>query len=733
MTRFILAMGKPAAMGLPLMLLLGLLMGAAPREIAADEAQAPVLTAQLAEDEAVTTKSVVVTVNRVIQDVMDIPQSVSVITAEDIAKMPATTITEILTRIPGLDIALDLADNSPDAGTGHISLRGESTGRTLVLINGVKTVEANYGYSVVTINPSQIERIEVVKGPSSVLYGPEAIGGVVNIITKKGGGKPLGFSAGTVFDSSTDGWMGNGAVFGRLESGLSYRVSADAANVGDRKFPSGAYSSTGTMLEKGIGSGYRNRNYAAQLGYDWDKYSFNIQADRFESDSQTSRDLITAKSSGIQHTQSTRDSIMATFTGTNLTDYLKTLMIKSSFSKFDRYRFTEDYFTNAQTGTTDSINNQYTNAIQAEWQLGRHNVLTGFEWEHGIVELTQLTLPTATTKYYNVDAVISQDNMAFFAQDQWSFTDKFILTVGLRQIWNTKEYKDWTAQGAPTTGGGGGYSTVPPWNPNMLGVTVSYSDLIGNVGLVYKHSDQLAFRVLASQGKRYPTLTQIFTSGRGSGGSSAVNVDLVPESSMSYELGARYDGDSLSLDTSVFYTDAKDFIEQDLNGGTGSFENIGWAKTLGFDLSTSYALHDLGLTPYANFTMMRREQTKGRDRRAPASTKSRTPAIQGKVGIQYERPLDSMHFFSDLRLDFASGADDVVTARAASATYPGWATLNLNLGLSGGDESQYSVSVAFNNILDKLYAPARSANGGRRGRTLWAPGRHVVLGLNYTY
>ena len=729
MTRGLLALGKPTAMGLPIILLLALLMGPLAGEIAAAEAEAPVLVAQLGEDEEVTTRAVVVTVNRVIQDVMDIPQSVSVITAEDIAKMPATTITEILTRIPGLDIALDLADNSPDAGTGHISLRGESTGRTLVLINGVKTVEANYGYSVVTINPSQIERIEVVKGPSSVLYGPEAIGGVVNIITKKGGGKPLGFSAGTVFDSSTDGWMGNGAIFGRLENGFNYRISADAANVGDRKFPSGAISSSGTMLEKGVGSGYRNRNFAAQVGYDWDKYSFNVQADRFESDSQTSRDVITATSSGIQHTQSTRDSIIATFTGTNLTDYLKSLMIKSAFSKFDRYRFTEDYFTGAHTGTTDSINNQYTNAIQAEWQLGRHNVVTGFEWEHGIVELNSLTLPVGTTPYYNVDAVISQDNMAFFTQDQWSFTDKFILTVGLRQIWNTKEYKDWSAQGAPAPCTGNRCSG-PPWNPNMKGVSVRYSDLIGNVGLVYKYSDQLAFRGLVSQGKRYPTLTQIFTSGRGSGAAAAVNVDLVPESSMSYEIGARYDGDSLSLDTSVFYTDARDFIEQD-QGATGIFQNIGWAKTLGFEVTTSYVLHDLGLTPYANFTMMRREQTKGRERRAPASKKTRTPAIQGKVGLQYERPLDAMYFFSDLRLDFASGTEDLVAMRTTAANYPGWMTVNLNLGLSGGEESQYSVSLAINNILDKLYAPGRSAN--KSSRTLWAPARHIVLGVNYTY
>ncbi|MDR1296343.1 MAG: TonB-dependent receptor [Deltaproteobacteria bacterium] len=693
----------------------------------------PILLAQAEDYESdVTMRQVTVSVNRVIQDIMEVPQSVSVITAEDIQKMPATTITDILTRIPNVEISMDLTDTSPEAGMGHVALRGESTGRTVILINGVRVVEPNYGYSTVQITPSQIERIEVIKGPSSVLYGPEAIGGVINIITKKGGSKPLGFSTGTTYNTSSEGITLNASVFGRLESGFNYRFSADGANVGDRRFPKGAYDSSGVSIDKGVGSSYRNRDYASQLGYDWGNYSLNLQADRYENHTQTSREMITLPTDTITVTDTTRETILATFIADDLTDFLKRLTFKTSFSKMDRYRFKENPSTGAETEITDSLNKQFANSLQSEFQLGRHNLLAGFEWQRSLVDLTS----TTPSPYYSVTAAITQDDMAAFAQDQWNFVDKWFLTLGLRHVWSKRSYDDWSATGTPPTGGGGGGggggsggASLTTYNPNMKGTKVSYSDFISNVGLVYRHSDTLAFRALFSQGKRYPMLTQIFTTGRG------VNVDLKPESSLNYEVGARYSGDSLELDAALFFNDAKDFIEEDQNG-SGDMENIGFAKTMGSEISVSYRLHELGLTPYANFAVTRRKQSAQRRTLLPASTKSRTPLFAGRAGLQYERPLaEQLNFYGDLRLEFASNAEDRVVARGGDGFYAGWGTANLTVGLTGGGERQYSVSLSLNNIFDKLYAPARSGNVPRGGssRTLWAPARHIVLGVNYTF
>jgi hemoglobin/transferrin/lactoferrin receptor protein len=150
----------------------------------------PILKAQ-DSDATIRVHSIMVTVNRVLQDLMDVPETVNVITADEIERSPYSTITELLAQVPGVS-----TDNSSAAiaGAERISIRGETSGRTLILIDGIKAVDKDYDDNSVLIDLSQVERIEIIKGPASVLYGSSGIGGVINIITKKGGDKPIGFS-----------------------------------------------------------------------------------------------------------------------------------------------------------------------------------------------------------------------------------------------------------------------------------------------------------------------------------------------------------------------------------------------------------------------------------------------------------------------------------------------------------------------------------------------------------
>ena len=139
-------------------------------------------TAQAAD---VTTEDVKVTASRVEQELMDVPMSVSVITNEEIAKSSARTIGELLEDVPGVQIV-----NSGSQGLKRLSIRGENSFRTLVMIDGQKLSEQkSMDGTAILIDPTTVERIEVIKGPASVLYGSDAIGGAINIITKKGGTK----------------------------------------------------------------------------------------------------------------------------------------------------------------------------------------------------------------------------------------------------------------------------------------------------------------------------------------------------------------------------------------------------------------------------------------------------------------------------------------------------------------------------------------------------------------
>lgn len=134
-------------------------------------------------DTQVKTKDVVVTATKTAAEVKAVPQAVEVIDSEDIQRMGAN---DVLT-------ALSLANNlnlSKAGMTGNaVSLRGMSTNHTLILIDGRRQAAEDTDvttnvYALERMNVSDIDRIEIVRGPSSALYGSDAMGGVINIITK---------------------------------------------------------------------------------------------------------------------------------------------------------------------------------------------------------------------------------------------------------------------------------------------------------------------------------------------------------------------------------------------------------------------------------------------------------------------------------------------------------------------------------------------------------------------
>lgn len=123
------------------------------------------------------------------QKLTDAPASISVITQEDLQKKPYTNLLDAVADIEGVDIG----ETNDKTNSGQISIRGMGADYTLVLIDGKRQnnngdlyPNSFGGVQYSSIPPlSMIERIEVIRGPMSTLYGSDAIGGVVNIITKK--------------------------------------------------------------------------------------------------------------------------------------------------------------------------------------------------------------------------------------------------------------------------------------------------------------------------------------------------------------------------------------------------------------------------------------------------------------------------------------------------------------------------------------------------------------------
>jgi vitamin B12 transporter len=169
-----------------------------------------------------TVPQIVVTATRSPADLTRIASSVTVITQEDIEKKNKPSVIELLRLVPGISIP-----NS--GGTGQntrVFMRGTNSNHVLVMMDGVALNDPSdtaNAYDFSNLVTDNIERIEILRGPQSTLYGSQAIGGVINIISKKGVGKPSysGYAEYGRYNSFREGISAMGE-----EGQTSYSVSA---------------------------------------------------------------------------------------------------------------------------------------------------------------------------------------------------------------------------------------------------------------------------------------------------------------------------------------------------------------------------------------------------------------------------------------------------------------------------------------------------------------------------
>lgn len=188
----------------------------------------------------------VVTATRLPTPAAEIGSVVTVITEDDIRARQATSVADILRTVPGLAVSR----SGGGIGTQtQVRIRGAEANQTLVLIDGVKANDPGLGseFDFGHMLTSGIARIEVLRGPQSVLYGSDAIGGVVNIITKRGSGEP--------------------AVSAAVEGGSFGTRRADLASSGELgRFDYAVYA-TGYHTG-GISIASRKRGFSENDGYE---------------------------------------------------------------------------------------------------------------------------------------------------------------------------------------------------------------------------------------------------------------------------------------------------------------------------------------------------------------------------------------------------------------------------------------------------------------------------------
>ncbi len=192
-------------------------------------------------------EEVVVTATRIEEPLSLTGSSVRVITEEDIRNQGALTVGEVLRNVPGIYVNQQGSQGSLTT----IFLRGAASNQTLVLIDGVRVNSPTTGlFDFSTLPAENIERIEIVRGPQSALYGSEAMGGVINIITKKGYGRP---SVELLFDAGNLRTTREGASIEGSKDGSSW------------SFDLSRFDTDGALDHDKFGSTYFSGLYRSQL------------------------------------------------------------------------------------------------------------------------------------------------------------------------------------------------------------------------------------------------------------------------------------------------------------------------------------------------------------------------------------------------------------------------------------------------------------------------------------
>ncbi len=208
------------------------------------------VSASYAQDDAV-----VITASRTEQQLRDAIPHTTILTSKDIRDSQAVDLPSLLRREAGLEFT----QNGGIGSTGSVFMRGGRSAQALVLIDGVRVEDAGFGTTAIQhIMLDEVERVEIVRGNVSSLYGSGAIGGVIQVFTKRGHGEPAANAEATVGSRNT--W--------KLRGGYGGQVGGTRFNISASRFDTGGFSAIDPQVAPIANpdrDGYRNDSVSGTL------------------------------------------------------------------------------------------------------------------------------------------------------------------------------------------------------------------------------------------------------------------------------------------------------------------------------------------------------------------------------------------------------------------------------------------------------------------------------------
>lgn len=468
-------------------------------------------------DAALKLPDMLISANRQVEERSASSAASNVFTRDDIERLQPTSVTDLLSRVPGVQVA-------PSGGRGSlpgIYIRGTKSAQSLVLVDGQRIANATSADSNLQfLNVDQIERVEVLRGSRAVIYGADAIGGVIQIFTRRGAEQGLEPRLKVGYGSNNSWQRSMGLSGGDQQTHFNLGASLDES--------AGINRTQQSFASDGDNDAYRNKSLSLNLSHQLDEdveIGLNLLDNRgkTEFDNSFGRFDATTQSSVGQKPYSEFDlSSIGTYVDVRLSEHWKSRLELGHSENREKSLDT--------LSDERSVFNTYRDS--ANWQntltfTDRHSLILGADWYEDRVN---------SSTAFDED---SRWNRAAFIQHRYQ-SERFSTELGLRRDQNQQFGGQNTWSGTLTV----------PVNPDN-DVLLSYSE---------------GFRAPTFNDLYYPDFS---------------NPNLKPEHSKSYELQWRSRLTETSrLEASLYRTDLQDAIALDSNYRP---QNLGSARINGVE------------------------------------------------------------------------------------------------------------------------------------------------------
>lgn len=671
-----------------------------------------------------------VTATRLERKTSETSASVAVVNEEDIKDTRMSNIKEALLGVPGV-----LIDTKNQGYDSRLIIRGAGlkapygVREIMVLLDGVPVTDPDSFTRLDLIDTQLIERIEVVKGPNSTLWGANAAGGVINIISKN----PLKRAGGDLKIGIGDNHTYNGH--------LSY-----SGSVGDKLF----YSASGS---------HRQSENSWRRWNKFDTNQFSLQPYLIFDDGTTLENKISYSKADLQLAGSLDEAMFKEYerTGKALETegpwqfsgrYSESLFLSSKLTKeIGKFKLIPMLFANVWNHhhpVTGRINDSDTYTLGADVQLNQSHTMAGMSgtlttgvtgrydnqetdyYEYADVRRVSVTAgwpPVTTIQIAEVESDRVGNHLenqlretllwGVYAQESIRPNDRWIIDLGVRfdkvnfDISGTRtgDY-DWVAKDYVS-------------NPDSYALDKSYDAFSPRIGANYRLNDNVNLYGSISTGIQTPTE-----------GEMTANPNLKMVRVNSYELGVKAGGSQWSLEGALYYSPVENEVVQVNQGGLTVYANAGETRKKGFEFSGTYHLTDelsLG-TSYA-FTDYKfeefSEKVKGKFEDRSGNTLPFVPEHKYSFFATYKHPSGfkfkvQTHTWGEYFMDNAN-----------TEKYEGYEFVtNAMVGYETGN---WDITVNLDNVFDKRYAvEAKKDVYGTKTYTPAAP-MTVMARLSYSF